>query len=307
MKIVLAGGSGLIGSHLALRLREQGCTVILLTRNPQLVSQAPYPYSKCILWDAVSAGAWESEFNAADAVINLTGESIAAKHWSKAQKNRIIFSRMLSTRAIVEALHRSDRKPHVLINASAVGFYGHVPEGDISEQSPGGSGFLAEVCRQWEQEALKAQQDQIRVVLLRTGIVLDAEAGVLPKLLFPYRLFLGGYPGSGEQWFPWIHQEDEIRAVQFLLEHSEIQGPVNLAAPDSVRMKEFCSVLASLLHRPSWTPIPAFFIRVVLGEMGQEVLLNGQNVVPHTLTVHGFTFSYPTLKDALKNLLSQRI
>jgi uncharacterized protein len=306
MNIILAGGSGLIGTHLVQRLHERGDSVILLTRKQQPIPRPSFSLTKFVLWDAVTVGAWSAEFEHADAVINLAGESIAAKRWTTKQKHRIIASRIVSTRAIVEAIHHAAYKPKVLLNASAVGYYGNVPDGDIMEQFPRGNGFLASVCEQWEREAMNAQQrDGVRVALLRTGIVLDANSGALQKLLLPFRYFLGGYFGNGTQWFPWIHIEDEVDAIIFALENFKIEGAINLAAPEIVRMKEFCSVLGTALHRPSWMPVPACILKFVLGEMAQPLLLDGQKVIPQKLTENGFTFKYPKLKEALENLLMQ--
>jgi uncharacterized protein len=304
MNIVLAGGSGFIGKRLVQRLHERGDSVVLLTRK-QLITQKSFPFAKFVLWDAATVGAWSSELKTADAVINLTGEPIASKRWTKEQKNRILTSRVNSTRAIVGAIHQAAHKPKVFVNASAVGFYGNVPDGDVTEKHPRGNGFLPGVCEQWEQEASTVQRDDVRIVLLRTGIVLDAKGGALQKLLLSFQLFLGGYFGNGKQWFPWIHIEDEVNAIIFAMENSKMKGAVNLAAPEIVRMKEFCSVLGTALYRPSWMPIPAFALKLLLGEMAQSLLLDGQKVIPQTLTDNGFQFTYPKVKDALENLLSQ--
>jgi uncharacterized protein (TIGR01777 family) len=305
MNIILAGGSGLIGKRLVQRLHERGDSVVLLTRKQQSISQPSIPFIKFVLWDAAAVSTWSAELETADAVINLSGEPIAAKRWTTEQKHRIIASRIISTRAITEAIHRAQHKPKVLLNASAVGFYGNVPDGDVTEKYPRGSGFLASVCEQWEREAVNAQRDGVRVALLRTGIVLDANGGALQKLLLPFQLFLGGYLGNGKPWFPWIHIEDEVSAIMFALENSKIEGAINLAAPETVQMKEFCSVLGMVLHRPSWMPVPAFALKLLLGELAQSLLLDGQKVIPQKLMENGFEFRYPKLKEALESLFKQ--
>jgi uncharacterized protein len=305
MNIVLAGGRGLIGKRLVQRLHERGDSVILLTRKQQSVSQPSIPFIKFVLWDAATVSTWSAELEVADAVINLSGEPIAAKRWTTEQKHRIIASRIVSTRAITEAIHRAQHKPKVLLNASAVGFYGNVSDGEVMEKFPRGNGFLAGVCEQWEREAVNAQRDGVRVALLRTGIVLDANGGALQNLLLPFQLFLGGYLGNGKQWFPWIHIEDEVSAIMFALENSKIEGAVNLAVPEIVRMKEFCSILGMVLHRPSWMPVPAFALKLLLGELAQSLLLDGQKAIPQKLMDNGFKFRYPKLQEALENLLKQ--
>jgi uncharacterized protein (TIGR01777 family) len=305
MNIVLAGGSGLIGKRLVQRLHERGDSVVLLIRKQQSVFQPSIPFIKFVLWDAATVSTWSAELETADAVINLSGEPIAAKRWTTEQKHRIFASRIISTRAITEAIHHTAHKPKVLLNASAVGFYGNVSDGEVTEKYPRGNGFLANVCEQWEREAVNVQRDGVRVALLRTGIVLDANGGALQKLLLPFQIFLGGYFGNGKQWFPWIHIDDEIEAIIFALENSKIEGAVNLAVPETVRMKEFCSVLGMVLHRPSWLPVPAFALKLLLGEMAQSLLLDGQKVIPQKLTENGYEFRYPKLKEALENLFKQ--
>ena len=306
MNIVLAGGSGLIGKRLVQRLHERKDSVVLLTRKRQPVSQPLFPFTKFVLWDAATVGAWSAELETADAVINLSGEPIAAKRWTTEQKHRIIASRIVSTRALTEAIHHAQHKPKVLLNASAVGFYGNISDGEVTEKFPCGNGFLAGVCEQWEREALNAQRDGVRVALLRTGIVLDVNGGALQKLLLPFKYFLGGHLGNGRQWFPWIHIEDEVRAIIFAVDHSKIEGAVNLAAPEPMRMKEFCSELGTVLHRPSWMPVPAFVLKWLFGEMAQSLLLDGQKIIPQKLLENGFAFQYQKLQEALENLLARK-
>ena len=208
----------------------------------------------------------------ADAVINLAGEPIAAHRWTPKQKMLIRSSRVASTHALVNAMKQTRRTPPVLLHASAVGYYGHVPEGEVTEDHQKGEGFLSDVCAQWEAEALNAQGMGVRVVLLRTGIVLDTEGGALKKILQPFRCFLGGPLGSGTQWFPWIHLQDEIGAILFALEHEGITGPLNLAAPESVRMSEFCRTLGKILQRPSCIPCAGKGIEPCAGRDGRTAL-----------------------------------
>ena len=306
MRVVLVGGSGFIGKKLIDRLLQAHCELTVLSRTPNKVKNS-FRAVHAELWDTKTNNALHDVLDGADAVINLTGESIASKRWTRMQKQRILSSRMESTQALIGAMKQMKRKPAVLLNASAVGYYGHVPEGEVTETRAKGNGFLADVCAVWEAEALKAQDFGIRVVLLRTGIVINKTGGALQKLLLPFRLFLGGPLGSGAQWFPWIHLQDEVSGILFAMENEHMSGPVNLAAPESVRMSEFCKVLGGILHRPSWIRVPSRALHLVLGEMAGPLLLEGQNMIPQKLIASGFKFQFPKLEDALKDLLSEEV
>ncbi|MBI5474737.1 MAG: TIGR01777 family protein [Ignavibacteriae bacterium] len=302
MKIILAGGSGFIGRRLIQKLATARHVVVLLTRNPAAVHLEAWPSVKLTQWDAKSSGLWAKELDGADAVINLAGETLA-KRWSSRQKERIVNSRIDATRALVGAVRQAQHKPSVFINGSAVGFYGDVPNDPVPETHPRGVGFLSDVCERWESEARKAEECGVRVVMLRTGPVLGSDGGALQKMALPYKLFVGAPLGSGRQWFPWIHRDDVVRVIQLALEKSDLAGPINLVAPDSVTMKQFCDQLGRTLHRPSWPPVPAFVIRLALGEMA-GMLLTGQRVVPSKLIEHGYSFRHPKLDDALRNIFS---
>lgn len=256
MKIVIAGGTGFIGKALVSKLKSQRHEIILLSRGDQPSTDSAIRFCQ---WNARTLGAWADELEAADAVINLTGAAIAEKRWTKKQKEIILGSRIHATRAIVQAIEKSGCKPKVLINASAIGYYGDVPEGDITETDPKGKGFLADTCAQWEKEALIAEKLGIRVVLLRTGIVLGKEGGVLSKMLTPFQFFAGGPLGSGRQWVSWIHRADVVGIILFALENNAILGPINTTAPNPLVMRDFCFELGKILNRPSWAPLPAFF------------------------------------------------
>lgn len=301
MKIVIAGGSGFLGRMLIERLTESNHSVVVLSRNPKTVKHT-LPKVEVESWDAASLGTWTQRVDGADAVINLTGESIAGKRWSKKQKDLISSSRVSSTRALVEAIDRAKKRPAILVNASAVGFYGDVPDGDVTEDHPKGNDFLADVCGRWEFEAKTAEKYGVRVVLLRTGIVLDKNGGALQKLLLPFNLFIGGPLGSGKQWFPWIHLEDEVGAIAFALENKSLSGSINLAAPDPVTMRQFCSALGKAMHRPSWAPVPGFVLKAILGEMADSLLLGGQRAIPRKLLESGYKFRFPNLPEALADI-----
>jgi uncharacterized protein len=303
MRVIVAGGSGLIGRRLVHELIQARHEVIVLSRRPENVRKN-FSAVRVEFWDAKTSSVLVNIFDGAGAVINLTGEPIAAKRWSSLQKQKILSSRIDSTRAIVDAVEQTYRRPSVLLNASAIGYYGNVPEDEVTEVYPKGIGFLADVCEKWEMKAQKAQELGVRVVLIRTGIVLDKHEGALHKLLLPFRIFIGGPLGNGRQWFPWIHVQDEVGAILFALEHEQIDGPINLASPQVVRMIEFCSALGSVLRRPSWLPVPKFALRLMLGEMAEPLLFQSQKIIPKKLLEAGFKFRFPNLENALQDILN---
>lgn len=296
MRLVVAGGTGFIGTAVRARLLQQGHSLVLLSRSPSRTSESPQ--QKWVAWNPLSPGAWQSAVDGADGVINLAGESIAGKRWSKAQKEKIRSSRISTTSAIVAAIAKAKQKPKFLLNASAVGYYG--PRGDetVTEQDKPGTDFLGATCHEWEEEARKAEKHGLRVITLRTGIVVGKGGGALAKMVPPFKLFVGGPLGSGKQWMSWIHLDDEIGLIQFLLDHPNVRGPINATAPNPVTMKEFCKTLGEVLHRPSWAPVPSLALRLLLGEMA-DMLLMGQRVLPAEAQRLGYRFRYPQLHDAL--------
>jgi len=298
MNLVIAGGTGFIGSALCDKLAQQGHTLTVLTRSPP---PAATSNKKWITWNPESGGAWEQVVEGADGVINLAGEPIAGKRWTQTQKEKIRSSRINATRALVRAISKAKQKPKILLNGSAIGYYG--PHGDemLTEDSPPGKDFLSRVCIEWEEEAKKAESDSLRVIRLRTGVVLGKGGGALAKMVPPFKLFAGGPLGSGKQWMSWIHIEDEGGLIQFLLENQDARGAFNATAPNPVTMKEFCKTLGTVLHRPSWAPVPAFALRLLLGEMA-EMLLTGQRVLPEKAQKMRYAFKYPNLLNALQSL-----
>ncbi|HEX9444500.1 MAG TPA: TIGR01777 family oxidoreductase [Candidatus Binatia bacterium] len=305
MKLVVAGGTGFIGTALLNSLAQQGHALVVLTRR---ASPAGLPAGTTpIVWQPGSPGTWENvlpeALSGADGVINLAGEPIAGKRWTGAQKQKLRASRVDPTRALVDAIGRSRSKPGFLLNASAVGYYG--PRGDetVTEADGPGGDFLARLCREWEDEAKKAEAHGLRVVRLRTGVVLGRDGGALAKMIPPFKLFFGGPLGSGAQWLPWIHLEDEVGLIRFLLENPAARGPVNATAPNPVTMKEFAKALGGALHRPSWAPVPAFALRLMLGEMA-EMLLTGQRALPAEAERLGYRFRHPALPEALRDILA---
>ena len=304
MRVMIAGGSGLIGRKLIVELLQAHHEVLVLSRKPENV-QKIFPAIRVEFWDAKASSMLVNILDGAGAVINLTGESIAAKRWSSIQKQKILSSRIDSTRAIVNVIEQTHHRPSVFLNASAVGYYGNVSEGGVTEEYLKGKGFLPDVCEQWEMEAQKVQELGVRLVLLRSGIILDKNEGALHKLLFPFRMFVGGPLGDGRQWFPWIHVLDEVNAILYAMEHEQITGAINLSAPESVRLSDFCRVLGKVLHRPSWLSVPEFALRLMFGEMAGPLLFHGQKTIPKKLLKAGFKFQYPNLENALKDILRQ--
>ena len=297
MRVVVAGGTGFLGAALARSLRESGNDVTVLSRRPRGSGQAA--------WDpADPAGAWTKVIDGSDAVVNLAGEPLDAGRWTAARKASILDSRRLATGAIVRAIAQAQHPPGVLLNASAIGIYG--PRGDElvteatgTEEAAAAGDFLAGVCRAWEGEALAASA-RSRVVLLRTGLVLDRHDGALPRLAMPFRFGAGGPVGSGRQWWSWIHVDDWVSIVRWALATPQLSGPVNLTAPQPVTNREFARTLGRALRRPAFMPAPAPALRLLLGEMADALILNGQRVVPARATASGFRFRYETLDAALR-------
>ncbi|MFQ6116259.1 MAG: TIGR01777 family oxidoreductase, partial [bacterium] len=304
MKIVLSGGTGFIGGALLRQLQETKNQVVLLTRKPEAIKKLAKDTVEIIFWDGKTMGSWAKCLDGSDAIINLAGEPIAKKRWTKEQKRRIINSRVEATKAMVTAIAETKKKPSILVNASAVGFYGNVEDEDVTESHPKGNDFVADVCEQWEREACMAEALDIRVVLPRFGVVLAKDGGAFKKMQLPFKLFVGGPLGTGRQWFSWVHREDVIGVILFALEQSKLSGPVNVVAPEPVTMKQFCKTLGKALGRPSWAPVPALVLRALLGEMA-EMFLTGQRVIPKKLEELGYQFQYPKLEEALSAILSK--
>lgn len=291
MRIVVAGGTGFLGSHLTGRLRNNGHEVRVLTRTPRSEDH--------VKWDPTgSTDSWSAILDNADSIINLTGEPIAPKRWTPARKTALRDSRVRSTRTLVDAMKRSPRPPALLINASAIGIYG--PHGDepLTEDSPCGTDFLATLGKAWEAEA-QAAASIARVVLLRTGLVLDKGGGALGQMALPFYFMAGGRLGSGAQNMSWIHREDWTAMVIWAMTTAAVSGPLNVTAPLPVTNLEFARTLGRVLGRPSFVPTPAFALRIALGELA-DALIGGQRVLPAKAQSLGFRFRYPELEPALR-------
>jgi uncharacterized protein len=301
MKIAIAGATGFVGSRLVEQLQAQGHQIVILTRSPEQASNR-FGAAAVVGYNPLKSGEWQSAIDGCDAVINLAGEPIAEKRWTPAQKRVMLESRQVGTEKIVEAIEKATNKPSVLINASAIGYYGTSETSKFDETSPAGSDFLAEVCTKWEAAAQAASASGTRVAILRLGIVLGENGGALGKMLAPFSAFVGGPIGSGKQWFSWIHRDDVVKLIITALTDPNMRGVYNATAPNPVTMTDFAQTLGTVMNRPSWLPVPNFALEALLGE-GAIVVLQGQQVTPNNTLAQGFQFQYPTLKPALAAIL----
>ncbi|MBI4000026.1 MAG: TIGR01777 family protein [Candidatus Omnitrophica bacterium] len=300
MKIVVTGATGFIGRSLTEALTKRGNEIIILSRRT--ISASDNSKIRYVRWNPEDSSSIVSEIDGIDAVINLAGEPIVGKRWSQKQKGKILSSRVNATQIIANSIRKAVNKPKVLINASAVGFYGSRQNELLAEDARSGDGFLAETCKAWEAHAIRVKDFDVRVVWLRTGIVLDKSGGALKMMLPPFKMFLGGWLGNGNQWMSWIAREDLIRLILFCLDHPAAKGPINAVAPQPVTNKAFSFVLAQVLKRPCLMPVPAFALKILLGEMS-EMLLTGQRVIPQKAGELGFSFHYPEIRHALETIL----
>jgi hypothetical protein len=299
MKILISGGTGLIGKALIKNLINTGDQVLVLTRSKD--GREDSDSKKYIEWDARSSEPLIPFLKDINAVINLAGDNIGNGNWTKAKKERIISSRVQAGNALSKAIIDSGDKPDVFIQASAVGYYGSSLDETFDESSPNGKGFQADVAQKWENSSGVLDAVGIRRVIIRMGIVLDAKSGALPLMVLPFKLFAGGPLGSGRQYVSWIHLQDDVRAIDFVMRNPKLSGAVNLTAPTSYPNKDFGKVVGKVMRRPYWFPVPAFGLKLVLGEKS-ELVLDGQNVYPRKLLEHGFQFKYPDLESALRSI-----
>lgn len=300
MKVVIAGGTGFLGRPLSAAFAADGHQVVVLSRRAADTNTPPGV--AIAQWDSGSGAPETSRLlEGADLLVNLAGESIAGRRWTEAHKARIRSSRVTVTRRLVEALSRLSTSP-AFVSASAVGYYGDRGDETLTEASPPGTGFLAEICVEWEREALAAAP-RARVALVRTGIALERDGGALERMLLPFKLFAGGPLGSGAQYMPWIHRDDWVSLVRWLATRAGAQGPYNATAPNPVTNREFSNTLGAVLHRPSFMPAPAFALKIALGEMAEPLLLASQRAAPARALQEGFVFKYTTLREALEAIV----
>lgn len=304
MKIAITGATGFVGSRLVEKLKDDGHQLLIFTRNPNR-AQGIYPASKfpnleIVPYQPTKSGDWQNAISGCDGVVNLAGEPIAER-WTPEHRKAILESRQLGTRKIVEAIAKAENKPSVLVNPSAVGYYGTSEVDIFDEDSNPGDDFLAQVCQTWESEAKQVKEVGIRLVILRIGIVLG-NGGALAKMIPPFKLFAGGPLGNGRQWFSWIHREDLVNLIIESLNRNDIEGTFNATSPNPVRMSKLCETLGEIMHRPSWLPVPDFALELLLGE-ASKVVLEGQQVLPNKTQSIGFKYQYPNLKQALTDIV----
>jgi uncharacterized protein len=297
MKVVIAGGSGFVGHALVERFLSDGAEVVVLTRDPSRVR-----LGRGVRWSPGSADReWHRELDSATHVINLAGENIGARRWSAWRKDALTESRLVPTRALVEAIRASGTRPQ-LISASAIGWYGDRGDELLDETSARGGGFLSDLTQQWEAEA-RAAEPSAEVVILRLGIVLAPDGGALEKMLLPFRMFAGGPFGNGRQWMSWIDRDDLVELFAWVAKGKRPGGIYNATSPNPVRNREFAKTLGSVLHRPAVIPAPAIALKTALGEMAGPLLLEGQKVMPARAIGEGFEFRHATLESSLRHLL----
>jgi uncharacterized protein (TIGR01777 family) len=297
MKVAITGATGFVGSRLVEKLLARGDEVLVLTRN-LTAAQQKFPTTQVVQYRPLESGDWQQSISGCDAVVNLAGEPIAEKRWTPEQKQIILESRSIGTQKIVEAINQAASKPQVLVNASAIGYYGISDTAQFDETSPAGNDFLVQVCQAWE---AAAQQTSSRLVILRFGIVLG-NGGALAKMIPPFKMFMGGPIGSGNQWFSWVHLDDLVGMILQALANPQLSGVFNATAPQPVRMKDLCHELGEVMGRPSWMPVPGFVLEAMLGD-GAMVVLEGQQVLPKAWLAQGFNFQYPEVKPALRSFL----
>lgn len=302
MKILMTGGTGFVGTQLTSRLTQDGHELTILSRSAKRSGELPRGISY-LQGDPTQKGPWQEAIKTHDAVINLAGASIFAK-WTEEHKKAIRESRVSTTRNIVEGIPSHSQEPFRLFSTSAVGYYGFCGDEELTEDSPSGNDFLAQIAKEWEDEALKAKEKGARVIITRFGIVMGEKGGALSQMIPLFKKYIGGPIGSGKQWFSWVHIKDLLEAFAFLMKHPEISGPVNVCAPNPVRNKDLGKALGKVLHRPSFMPAPGFMVKLVLGEFG-SVILEGQRVIPKRLLESGFAFQYPDIEKALMSIVGQ--
>jgi len=299
MKVAITGASGMVGTALKDKLKSEGHEVVSYVRNIPSGQVGKY------LWDPDAGTIDSTGLIGTDAVVNLAGESIAAKRWTSEQKDKIRTSRVKGTTLLASTLAAMATKPEVLVNASAIGFYGDRGDEILTENSAPGTGFLAEVCKEWEQSTKAAEAGGVRVILARLGVILSKNGGALQKMLPIFQLGGGGVIGSGKQYMSWITLDDVVNALIFAIKNKSVSGAVNVVAPNSVRNSEFTDALGHALHRPAVLPLPAFAAKIIMGEMADELLLSSARVEPLALEGNKFAFQYPNLAGALMHTLGK--
>jgi uncharacterized protein (TIGR01777 family) len=303
-QIVITGSTGFIGQALSAHLLSRGFRVMGLSRHPERRRPELIPGADEERWNPEKLDGWERILKHSDAILNLAGAGIGPKPWTKRIKHQILNSRLQASRILVQALKKIDTKPQLFVQISGTGYYGSRDQESLDEHSTGGRGFLAKVSREWEAATLDLEQMGIRRVICRTGMVLGPNGGVLKRLLLPFRLFLGGTIGTGDQWMSWIHRTDVCRAFEFLVSRPKLEGIFNLSTPKPVTNREWTQTISKTMKKPAFLHIPAWSVKTFLGEMGEELLLASQRVFPGRLLEAGFKFRFPDLESGLRDILS---
>jgi len=302
-RVVMTGATGFIGRALGRWLQEAGYEVVGLSRSETTEANFSEGAIRQVTWDGSTTGGWGEYVEGAYAVLNLAGESVGGGRWTYQKKREILESRLSATRAVVESIEQARQKPGVVIQASAIGYYGDRGEQELDEESSSGTGFLAEVCREWEETVGSIREMGVRLLITRIGVVLGRDGGMLGQLAPLYRKYLGGCPGSGRNWLSWIHIDDVTGAMQYLMEKPEFSGVFNLVGPNPVRTKAFHKLLGKTWQKPSLMSAPAVFLKLMMGEMARELILASQKVRPKRLIESGYRIRYAELEEALMNAL----
>lgn len=306
MRIIIAGGTGLIGRALTKELTKQGYEVIILSRNPEKVIQVPQGV-KVVAWDGISRQGWGDLVNETQAIVNLSGENIGGEGFfpsrlTNERKRRIRDSRILSGRALLDGIESTEKKPEVFVQASAIGYYGFHGDEKLTEDSPPGDDFFAE-WKEWERVSEPVEKIGVRRVIIRSGIIFSPSRGsALSRLVLPFKLFAGGPIGDGKQYLSWIHEDDEARAIRFLIENKNAHGAFNLTSPNPATNAEVGKTIARVIRRPYYLPAPEFAFKLAFGEVA-ALVTNGQRVMPERLLEQGFEFQFPKLEPALQDIL----
>ncbi len=307
MKVAVTGATGFVGQQLVGKLADRGDGVVVLSRNGdrarRVFPTSAFPTVEIVDYTPKAAGSWQGAISGCDGVVNLAGAPLAEHRWTDAYKQEILESRQIGTQNIVEAIAKAENKPKVLVNASAVGYYGTSETETFDETSPSGDDFLARVCQAWETEARKVEEMGTRSTILRFGIIVGP-GGAIEKMLLPFRLFAGGPLGSGRQWFSWVDREDVTDLILASLDRDDLQGVYNATSPNPIRMDDLCHTLGDVLSRPSWLPVPDVALEMMLGE-GAMVVLEGQKVLPQRTQAAGYQYRYPQLKPALQKAVNE--